>query len=362
MKISSVKINNQIGDFDLQSISKEMYFSGIQDSSNWQASEFYTQVILPLRSSVEGYTAEFNASVEAYMRENSVLRKMKNSLITNSRNNSEIKLDKNKYQNNKKSTQELMSTMLRGHSLLLQVRKVLTNQEINTKFIIQIDNKVYQIDEKQIDANLILSGYGGGTVSNPFSLAYQIDLDMLKSYKLLTEDNEITKTDIWQQIISLKRPYLDEKKAYWASKNIIRDYPNIFFDSKDAEIYELYTQQRDIKELDLSQYTLLRKQMGGGGGYATPFYKMGDIASTQVKFFNLSKNSKVATVNFARFSLLRDRLRQLSQILSETNPQTMKEQLINFFTENEINVTQTISKEFNRVAKDTIEGLFKEFI
>jgi hypothetical protein len=49
------------------------------------------------------------------------------------------------------------------------------------------------------------------------------------------------KNTIWSIIASLKRPYLDDKKAEWAAKGIHREYPNIFFDSKDAEIYELYT-------------------------------------------------------------------------------------------------------------------------
>jgi hypothetical protein len=32
---------------------------------------------------------------------------------------------------------------------------------------------------------------------------------MLESYKLLSEENEITKTDIWQTIINLKPEYLE---------------------------------------------------------------------------------------------------------------------------------------------------------
>jgi hypothetical protein len=30
--------------------------------------------------------------------------------------------------------------------------------------------------------------------------------------------------------------------------------------------------------------------MGGGGGYASPFYKKGDVGSAQVKYFNIKKN------------------------------------------------------------------------
>lgn len=362
MQISSrLKISGQVPDLPLQDIAKSLYDDGINEAGDWQASEFYMQTILPLRTVVEEYTFEFDNAVQAYMRENSVLRKMKNSLNTNSRSTDKIGLTRGKYQNNKQSTQHLMTTMLKGHSLLLQVRQALTGQSINTKFIIQVDNKVYQIDESQINPNLVLSKFGGGTVSNPFSLAYQIDLEMLESYKILSEENEITKTDIWQTIINLKPEYLEQKKQYWARLGVKKEYPNIFFDSKDAEIYELYSQQTNIPELTVSQYATLRKEMGGGGGYATPFYKMGDIASTQVKFFNLSKNAKNATVNFARFSLLRDRMRQLSQIFSLANPIEMREELVKFFTEKESNVTQIVSQEFNKAAQDAIRVLFSGF-
>lgn len=337
-----------------------MYSSGINDAADWHSSEFYLQTILPLSIAVNTYTNEFDQAVNDYMRENSVLRKMKNSLDTNSRNSNKISgLTRGKYQNNKKSTQKLMATMLKGHSLLMQIRETLTGQSINTKFIIQVDGKFYQIKESQIDPNLVLSKFGGGTVSNPFSLAYQIDLQMLQDCQLLKEENEITNTDIWQTIYSLKRPYLDEK-----SKITHREYPNIFFDSKDAEIYELYAQQTgNIPELTLSEYAALRKEMGGGGGYATPFYKLGDIGSVQVKYFNLSKSQKNATVNFARFSLLRDRLRQLNEILLLANPLDMKQALISFFTEKEDNISikAQISKEFNKAAQEAISQLFKGF-
>jgi hypothetical protein len=69
-----------------------------------------------------------------------------------------------------------MATMLKGHSLLLNIRTVLTGQIITTKFIVQTDNGFYEIDEASIPSmNLVLSTFGGGTVSNPFSLAYQLD-------------------------------------------------------------------------------------------------------------------------------------------------------------------------------------------
>jgi hypothetical protein len=42
-----------------------------------------------------------------------------------------------------------------------------------------------------------LSKYRAGTVSNPFSLAYQLSEEMLQAAEVLKEENEITKTDIW---------------------------------------------------------------------------------------------------------------------------------------------------------------------
>jgi hypothetical protein len=57
-----------------------------------------------------------------------------------------------------------------------------------------------------------LSTFGGGTESNPFSLAYNIDIEMLKEAKLLNEDSEVDKGYIYETIRNLKKPYLDWKK------------------------------------------------------------------------------------------------------------------------------------------------------
>jgi hypothetical protein len=75
----------------------------------------------------------------------------------------------------------------------------------------------------------------------------------------------------------------------------------------------------DVVTLTVDRYASLRSSLGGGGGYASAFYKIGDVGSTQVKFFNLKKGASKATVNFARFSLLRDRFRQLYEILGDND-------------------------------------------
>lgn len=363
LRVSSVKINGNISDNIITSdITKQMFSMGVEEVSEWQSSSLYNEKILPLKLQVSDYVVEFNNAVQDYMTANSVLRKMKNSLNPTGKNrSSKINISKDKLNNNKFATDHLKAVMYKGHSLLLNIRQQLTGQDISTKFIIQVENKTYQISEKQIDPNLIFSTFGGGTVSNPFSLAYQIDIDMLQAEGLLNKENEITKTDIWQTIWSLKPEYLEQKKQMWASKGIKREYPNIFFDSKDAEIYELYQQQTELPILNLGEYTRLRASMGGGGGYASAFYKIGDIGSTQVKFFNLKEGVKSTAVNFARFSLIRDKLRQLNEIFSMTNPTEMKNKLLHFFTEDEEKISAQVSKEFNITAKNAIESLFKGF-
>lgn len=340
-----------------------MYQKGIELASQQSAQEFYNSTILPLQLATEAYCLEFDSAVKKYMKDNSVLSKMKNSLNpSQSTRSDKIGLSRGKYQNNKKSTQELMSVMLQGHSLLQQIRSALTGMTITTKFIVQVDNKFYEIDEKKIDSNLVLSTFGGGTESNPFSLAYNIDIEMLKEAKLLNEDSEVDKGYIYETIRNLKKPYLDWKKEQWADRGVVKNYDKIFFDSKDAEIYELYAQQTGMEPLELSQYIELRQTLGGGGGYASAFYKSGDVGSVQVKFFNLNKSGKNATVNFARFSLLRDKLRKLNEILKERNLNLLKQGLLDFFTENKkYSSLEQMSNAFNQASKEAINELFKNF-
>lgn len=253
--------------------------------------------------------------------------------------------------------------MKEGHNLLLDIRKQLTGQDINTKFFVSYEGKTYEIDERDVQIGYTLSRFGADTISNPVSLAYNLTSEALQELIKEAKAKEITNEDIWSQIYSLKRPYLDQKKAYWASKGIKREYPNIFFDSKDAEIYELFNQQRNLqretKILDLEYYTDLRKSMGGGGGYASPFYKKGDVGSVQVKYFNIKKNQTSSSVNFARFSLLRDQLRNLENILNQSDIGSVANNLIKFFTEtNKKYVTEKIDIAFNEAAEKAILSLF----
>lgn len=346
----SIKAQNNNEQIDIGS---SIIPEGISEIVNFQEEALYENYIIPWRTQVGDYIKTFDKAFEDYAQANSMLRKMKNVLNPGNNASDELIIPKKKYENNKKATKNLINVMNLGHSLLLQIRKELTGQNINTKFIISVDGKTYQIDESKLTPDLVLSQFGAGTVSNPFSLAYQINIDMIERLKQNNELEEIGETNLWQLIRSLKRPYLDEK-----TKITGRIYKNIFFDSKDAEIYTLYSKIDNIELLTLSEYSSLRASMGGGGGYASPFYKSGDVGDTQVKYFKIKKNTAVATVNFARFSLLRDRMRQLYNILNQATPQEIGIGLKSFYTEKESNISSELNKEFNRIAEQAIEQLF----
>ena len=331
---------------------KNLYRQGIDDVAMAHGEDIYTTIINPLRIQVSEYRASFEQDFVAYTQANSLMRKMKNVLNpSKSQRNQEIVLDKNKYQNRKKATQQLIHTMDRGHSLLLEIRESLTGQKIKTKFYVKTGGKVYIINESNLDPNKVLSVFGGGTVSNPFSVAYEIDKDLLEAKKALKDAEEISTTDIWQTIWNLKRPYLDKK-----SEETGREYKNVFFDSKDAEIYELLSRQKESL-LDLDTYSSYRASMGGGGGYRTAFYKAGDVGDTQVKFFNLDSQKK-SVVNYGRLSLLRDRFRDLENILLQDDIQKIGYGLIKFFTEDESRISDDITTAFNQEAKEMIASIF----
>ena len=338
-----------------------MFEDGASQVAENQITNLYSQVIDPLRAQVSNYRVNFNADFNQWARENNVLRKMRQSLDPGQNRSEKIEgLQRGSYKNNKKATQNLMLTMLKGHQLMLDIREVFTNQIITTKFIVQTDEKAfYEIDESKLNAkSLTLSAYGGGTVSNPFSLAYELSKDMLSAAHELNDDtNNISGSAIIQHIMSVKEDYLKKKKEDHPE----RDYSKKYFDAKDAEIYESYMQsKKDIQTLTSDEYYSLRKKMNKNN---IPFYKMGDVGSVQVKFFNLKQESSSTAVNFARFSLLRDRLAQLEQILTNTNLNEMKEELVKFFTvDNESSIVDAVSQEFNQMAQNNIRKLFDKIL
>jgi hypothetical protein len=60
---SSLKISGQVPDLPLQDVARTLYNDGVSETGDWQASEFYMQTILPLRTVVEEYTFEFDNAV-----------------------------------------------------------------------------------------------------------------------------------------------------------------------------------------------------------------------------------------------------------------------------------------------------------
>ncbi len=335
----------------------ELYRSGVLELNQETSQDFHELVIQPLKSKVMSYCLEFDMVSNSYIKNNSVLSKMRNSIMSPKQGEraKEIEGITNKsLTEGKRTTQQMIQTMQKGHSLLLEIREALIGAKISTKFIITIDDKTYSVDEKFLSPYLTLSAYGGGTISNPFSLAYKIDRELLQSKEFLENSELINEEEIWQQIFRLKPNYLKQK-----SLETGRQYTNIFYDAKDAEIYEYLRQrQGELSKFGVPEYAEFRKRLGGGGGYASPFYKAGDIGNIQVKYFKIKKGQRDATVNFARFSLLRDRFQQLYNILDKNNIQEIGKELSKFFTEEEHHISEEITRQTNREIQQTFNKIF----
>ena len=336
----------------------ELYRSGALELNQETSQDFQELVIQPLKSKVMSYCLEFDMVSNSYIKNNSVLSKMRNSIMSPKREERAKKIEgitNKSLTEGKKTTQQMIQTMQKGHSLLLEIREALIGSKISTKFIITIDDKTYSIDEKFLSPYLTLSTYGGKTISNTFSLDYKIDRELLQSKEFLENSELISDEEgTWQHIFSLKPNYLKQK-----SLETGRQYPNIFYDAKDAEIYEyLIQRQGELSKFGDFEYAQLRKRLGGGGGNASPFYKTGDIGNIQVKYFKIKKGQRDATVNFARFSLLRDRFQQLYDILDKNNIQEIGKELSKFFTEEEYNISEEITRQTNREIQQIFNKIF----
>ena len=262
-------------------------------------------------------------------------------------------IPRTKYQNNNRNTRQFVSIMMEGHELLSYIRAQLTGQVIETKFMVNTGQGTYLVNSSIIsDAyKLVLSTYGA-TKNSPFSLAYQLDVDMLQSLAEVNDQIERVDTSaIYQSIMNVKTPYLQERSSITG-----RRYRPVF-NSKDAEIYDLMSQSgAEAEWLTLQRYSELRQSMGGGGGYATSSVKLGDVGLQQDKYFSATGN----TVNFARQSLIRNNLQKLliNIQLYASNPELMKQSLITQFTEKEVLISNEISKRTNQIAQQHIESLF----
>ncbi len=356
--ISRMSVQEGGGDLDFSLPTREAYMQ-LSESGSRAIAYDTNQMIKDFRQVVSKYRVQFDADFNNYISKNNVMRKIKKSLTVGKNDDAtrsqEIAISASDFEQNKKATRQFLQTMDLGHSLLLQMRETLTGQKISTKFTLEYNGKLYQIDEDDVPPEalrLVPSTFGGGTVSNPFSLAYELDIEVLKCKGLLEQEDsklELIPLNLSDNIMALKPSYLA-----WKSTQTHRQYPNIYFDSKDAEIFELLQQEVENGQSDgiiaLDRYIDLRASMGGGGGYATPFYKMGDIGLKQIKFFKFKNRAKVATVNFARFSLLRDRFQQLESILNKDSTYDIVLGLKDFFTEKEKNITPEVSKILNEEA------------
>ena len=342
---------------DIVSISNilQLYRQGTKVLTEETNEEFYKLVIEPLKDEVQDYIQRFEETSNKYMRYNSTLSKMRKSIMTKGEIVSLEGITNKTLNNKRKTTKNMINIMQEGHSMLLDIREAFVGHRINTKFYIAVEGKTYIIDENKIKPNLMLSSYGGATSANPFSLAYQIDKELLESQKILEQAEEITNDEIFQEIMKKKPPYLDEYKTPKTG----RIYKYYYFDSKDAEIYESYRQSKEnILSLSVDKYASLRYSLGGGGGYASPFYKIGDIGSTQVKYFNIKKGEKSAVVNFARFGLLNTRFKELYNILNQDSLNLIGKNLQTFFTEKEKNISEEVSIRINKEAQQAFNKIF----
>lgn len=331
------------------------------DSAIQNHSAALSELILSLRTKVNSYCAEFNEAATKYELANNLGDKMKRALDPGKHRGEKMMISASAYRNELEATKNFRSVLKKGHSLLLEMRETLTGQHINTKFIISVEGgKTYMVNESDIAAETVLSRFGSTTVSNPLSLAYEIDANIEPTLQSLVETEKaqmIEGTNIWNEIDKCKAAYLEK-----LSKQNNRKYEKRWFDSKDAEIYTLYSGYppgggEDIELLTADHYESLRKSMGGQGGYASAFYKIGDIGLTQVKYFRIKKDSKTVAVNFARFSLLRDRFRQLSDILAGSDYQQIGTALRDFFTETH-DISENITRKMNEEARNVINALF----
>lgn len=324
------------------------------------------EILQVANNDIEQYLKLYNKAFLNFQRQNSIVRKIR-SLPTSSRQDipdkGAVAINVKSYQNQKRATLEFIQILEMGKYFLNRFRTLITGQSIQTKITIQTSEGVYLIDQSELHNYItpILSTYGGSTQGNPFSLAYKIDIALLKEQNILNKQNKISDTNIFQEIWDLKLPYLIQVKG-WADNNQTRRAR--VFNSKDAEIYDLMTQMElnqagSTKNwLTLERYEDLRRSMGGGGGYRTSQLKSGDVGLIQDKMVTEKQNS----VNIIRQQMIKESLEQLLIItkMSKNNSQIVKEELRKMFTEKEknINIEDIITQKTNAEAQKIIESLF----
>lgn len=351
-------IKEAIEDLDFSNITREMYKNNVPRAQGEEVSYNLNLLKQDFLAGINQYQQQFKKAFEKFQLDNNLMNSMAARSLEpkKTERSKKLILDFNAL-NTSTHNQEMIKILEKGGELLLSFRHILTNQDINTYIYVQTKEGIKQYNKKDLIDNEVLrpifSSYGAETVSNPFSLAYEINLEALNSIKKF--DKIDSKDRYYDAIVGpngIKREYLDK-----LSQRTNRTYEEVFFDSKDMEIFKYYKSQNNIQALNASIYENLRSIVGGQGGYRSKFYQAGDIGEDQIKLYNFIDGRKQVSVVFYRFSLLRDRLNQLKKILSMKNSATVIKHLTNFFTEKISDndpIVLTINKEFSEKAKEEL--------
>lgn len=253
---------------------------------------------------------------------------------------------------NNKNAKKYIENLNECRVFLQEVRTILTNQTINTKFFIQTKGKIYTIDEKVLNSRQLqytLSNFG----SSPLNLAYKLDVDIEKLVQqgLATE---ISATSIYNRIWNAKIPYLKKK-----SEKTNKTYKRVF-NSKDAEIFSIVYQEMLKKgitspnrQLTNERYAELRRLTGSGN--PTSQFQLGDAGLEQDKLIVGEKGSVTLSSHAVIFNNLTKLVEatQPGKALNETK-QALKDIFLPSQKENE----SKLSYEIMTQAEGMIDQLF----
>lgn len=256
-------------------------------------------------------------------------------------------------------------TLYEGEYLLADIRERLTKQKIETNFYMLQDDghSMKRIAKNKASYKVVLSTYGASG-NNYLSLAYKMEGPMRQENNSRAEalTEQIKNRAFFNHLSNVKRSYVDDYLNNPRENEDFKgeNYYKVRWDSKDAEIIELFLQTREDQYADraiaLEKYKKDRLRFGGGGGHKTTMLQKGDIENIQVKLFGKNNN----TVNFARQTLVYKTCTELKNILGENNDKALLEYLKKTFTENK--ETDNISETFTNEAIKNIEQLFKVLI
>lgn len=251
----------------------------------------------------------------------------------------------------------------KGRNILSFVRQKITGQVITTNISVTADEQsTYYLSQDQVPYKLVLSTYGAGG-NNFVSLAYKVDINqVLENEKLQVlaslEDSKskdlISSKDIYWKVYNNKTDYL----KYLEAKNH-RKYTRQWWDSKDAEIFDLYKQLYLNKEADIylktltaKRYMNYRKSMGGGGGYHSTASQTGDVGLSQDK--TVKKGS--STVNVMRQTMIRGHFQSLLNA-ANIGAGALKRTIRELFSEKQSRVNSEVTKMTNKEARKMIQQL-----